>query len=132
MNGGTAMSTLNCNIVIRREAEEILDFTIQLGESLLQYGAEDFGEILSWINLVDLTLEAVPSCRESLHECLDWFGTNKERVQLALTILRDAQQKLYGPLYMSLPAPSPEYRMLIAKLSDESLVSVSQHYLEHP
>jgi hypothetical protein len=124
------MSTLNCNIVIRREAEEILDFTIQQGQSLLLYGAEDFGVILSWINLVDLTLEAVPSCRESLHECIDWFGTNRQRVEVALTILRDARQKLHTRIHASLPSPSKDYRMLIervvpgsAYLSDSSLRS---------
>jgi hypothetical protein len=129
MKGGTAMSTLNCNIVIRREAEEILDFTIQQGESLLLYGAEDFGVILSWINLADLSLEVIPSFRDSLHECLDWFGTNRQRVEVALTILRDARQKLHSRIHASLLRPSKEYRMLIERLVSDGRAASGSPYL---
>jgi hypothetical protein len=129
MKGGTPMSTLNYNIVIRREAEEILNFTIQLGESLLQYGVEDFGEILSWINLADLALEVVPSCRDSLHGCLDWFGTNRQRVEVALTILRDGRQKLRARIHASLLGPSKEYRMLIERVVSEGRAVSGRAYL---
>ncbi len=112
------MSTWNYDVIIPREAEEIFEFTIGGGESLVLYGAEDFGEILSWINLVDLSLEVVPSCRESLHACLDWFGTNRERVEVSLSILRDARAKINDPLYAALLNPSTEYRMLAERVRD--------------
>jgi hypothetical protein len=119
---------LNHNIVIAREAEEILDFTIQQGEFLLLYGAGDFSEILSWINLADLSLEVVPSCQESLNSCLDWFGANRQRVEVALTILRDARQKLHSRIHASLRNPSKDYRILIERVvSDGRAVSGSPY-----
>ena len=104
------------DIVLPHEAEEVLDYTISGGESLLLYGAEDFSEILSWINLADLSLEFVPSCRESFHCCIDWYGTNRERVEVALTILRDARTKVHKPLYFGLYRPTREYWMLIERV----------------
>ena len=117
--------TIYYDVVISREAEEIFEFTISCGESLLLYGADDFAQILSWINLVDLSLEVVPVCRESLHVCLDWNGTNRERVEVALSILRDAGQKLHSPLYASLLTPSPAYRMLIERIRNVNLFPAS-------
>jgi hypothetical protein len=123
------MSRLNYNIVIAREAEEILDFTIQQGESLLLYGVEDFGEILSWIHLADLALETLPSCRESLNSCLDRNATNRYRVEVAISILRDAMGKVRNPLYGALVNPSMEYLILIERISDAKCRS--PHYREH-
>jgi hypothetical protein len=111
-----AMSIFTYDVVIPREAEEILDFTIQQGESLLRYGAEDFGQILTRLNLADLTLEIIPSCRESLYECLDWFATNRERIETALAILRDATTRVHNPLYAALLHPSDDYRALMERV----------------
>lgn len=110
------MSVLTYDVVAPREAEEILNYTIDGGESLLIYGVDDFSEILSWINLTDLALEFIPSCRDSLHTCLDWFGTNRERVEVGLSILRDARSKIYNPLYFGLYEPSTEYQMLVERV----------------
>ena len=107
---------IDYDLVVPREAKEVLNFTIQVGQSLLQYGVEDFGEILSWINLADLSLEVIPSCRESLNSCLDWNATNRERVQVALSILRDARGKVHNPLYAALLHPSESYRMLMERV----------------
>lgn len=105
------------DVIVPREAEEALEYTISGGEDLLLYGVDDFSEILSWINLVDVTLEVVPACRESLHLCLDWFSSNRERVEVSLTILRDARGKIRDPLYAALLNPSKEYRVLIERVS---------------
>jgi hypothetical protein len=110
------MSVLTYDVVAPREAEEILDYTIDGGESLLLYGVDDLSEIVSWLNLTDLALEFIPSCRESLHTCLDWFGTNRERVEVGLSILRDARGKIYNPLYFGLYEPTTEYQMLIERV----------------
>lgn len=104
------------DVVLPREAEEVLDFTISCGKTLLLYGAGDFSEILSWINLADLALEILPSCRESLNSCLDWNATNRERVEVALSILRDAMSKVHNPLYSTLLHPSEAYRMLTERI----------------
>lgn len=119
------------DVVVPREAEEILNFTIQQGETLLLYGAGDFSEILSWINLADLALEILPSCRESLNSCLDWNATNRMQVEVALSILRDAIGKVHNPLYSALLHPSEAYRMLVERISDGSPVSRSPGYREH-
>jgi hypothetical protein len=120
--------SLYYNTVAPHESKEVFDYTISGGEDLLIFGVDDFSQIVSWINLVDLTLEVVPTCRESLHTCLNWFGTNRERVELSLTILRDARKKLHNPLYVSLLSPSPTYRMLIERLCGGRSTFGSQHY----
>ena len=109
-------------VVLTSEAEDVLDFTIIEGESLLTYGVEDFSQIMSWINLADLSLELMPSCRESLNSCLDWDATNRERVEVALSVLRDARRKLDNPLYTVLLNPSRVYRMLIERICDRRRV----------
>jgi len=119
------------DVVLPREAEEVLDFTISCGKTLLLYGADDFSEILSWINLADLALEILPSCRESLNSCLDLNATNRVRVEFALSILRDAMSKVHNPLYTTLLSPSEAYRMLVERISDGSPVSRSLGYREH-
>ncbi len=115
------------DVVVPREAEEILDFTIQQGESLLLYGAGDFSEILSWINLADLALEILPSCRESLNSCLDWNATNRMRVEVALSILRDAMGKIYSPLYSALLHPSEAYLMLTERICGARVASTGRY-----
>jgi hypothetical protein len=63
-----------------------------------------------------------------LHECLDWFGTNRQRVEVALTVLRDARQKLHSRIHASLLRPSKEYRILIERVvSDGRVVSCSPY-----
>jgi hypothetical protein len=119
------------DVVAPREAQAVLDYTIDGGESLLIYGTEDFGQILTWINLADLSLELVPTCRESLNECLDWFSTNRERVEVALTILRDARHKIHDSRSASLFKPSPAYRMLIERVCDGKTVLSSPYYPSH-
>lgn len=104
------------DVVLPSEAESCLDYTISGGESLLLYGVDDFGQILSWLNLADLSLEFVPSCRDSLNTCIDWFGTNRDRVEVAMTILRDARSKVHNLRYFGLYKPSTEYRMLIQRV----------------
>jgi hypothetical protein len=128
--GGTSMP-IYYDVVIPREAEEILDFTIQRGESLLLYGVGDFSEILSWINLADLALEIIPSCRESLNSCLDWNATNRERVEVALSILRDAMGKVRNPLYGALLNPSMEYLMLIERICGPRVACPGRHDSRH-
>jgi hypothetical protein len=119
------------DVVIPRQAQAVLDYTIDGGESLLLYGTEDFGQILTWINLADLSLEVVPTCRESLNNCLDWFSTNRERVEVGLSILRDARQKLHDPLHASLFKPSLAYQMLIESVCDGKTVLSSPYYPSH-
>ena len=119
------------DVVVPREAEEIFDFTITGGESLLHYGVDDFSEIVSWINLADLALELVPSCRESLHTCIDWYGTNRERVEVALSILRDARTKVNDPLYGALLHPSKDYRMLMERVDGWSVDISRPNYPGH-
>jgi hypothetical protein len=119
-------------VVIPREAEQALDYTIQAGESLVLYGADDFGQVLSWLNLADLALEFVPSCRESLHECIDWFGTHRARVELTLSILRDARTKVHDPLHFGLYEPTAEYRMLIERVCGRRAVSGSPYHSTNP
>ena len=120
------------DIVAPHEAEEILNYTIDGGESLLLYGADDFGQILSWINLADLSLELIPSCRESLNSCLDWDGTNRERVEVALSILRDARQKLHDPFYTTLRNPSDAYWMLIERVCGRKRASSGLRHSTRP
>ncbi|MGO9570403.1 MAG: hypothetical protein ACLP5H_22960 [Desulfomonilaceae bacterium] len=122
------MSIYYYDIVAPREAEEVLNYTIDGGESLVLYGADDFGQILSWINLADLALEFIPSCRESLHTCIDWFGSNRERVEVGLSILRDARAKVHNPLYFGLYQPTTEYQMLIERVCSRRAASGSQYY----
>ena len=110
------MMSIHYDVVIPREAEEVLNYTISGGESLVLFGVDNFSEILSWLNLADLALEFVPSCRESLYTCLDWFGTNRDRVEVTLTILRDARTKVHNPRYFGLYRPTREYRMLIERV----------------
>jgi|WetSurMetagenome_2_1015567.scaffolds.fasta_scaffold397404_2 hypothetical protein len=119
------------DVVVPREAEAILDFTIQAGESLLTQGVADFGEILSWINIADLSLEVVPSCRESLNSCLDWNGTNGQRVDIALSILRDAMSKIDNPLYSALLRPSEAYLMLIDRVCGPRIACTYQFHHRH-
>jgi len=116
------MHPLSCDFVIPCEAEEVIDYTINGGESLLLYGVDDFSEIVSWINLADLTLEFVPSCRESLHACIDWYATNRERVELTLAILRDARSKVHDLRYAALLGPSRKHRMLVERVCGRGAV----------
>jgi len=111
------------DVVLPREAEAVLNYTISGGESLLLYGVEDFSEILSWINLADLSLEFVPSCRESLHTCIDWYGTNRERVEVTLTILRDARTKVHNPRHAALLNPEEAHRMLVERVCGKGSAS---------
>ena len=110
------MSVLTYDVVAPREAEEVLNYTIDGGESLLLYGVDDFSEILSWINLADLSLEFIPSCRDSLHTCLDWYRHEQGTSRGGLSILRDARSKIYNPLYFGLYEPSTEYQMLVERV----------------
>jgi hypothetical protein len=119
------------DVVVQREAQAVLDFAISGGEALLLYGVDDSSEILNWINLADLALEIIPLCRESLHSCVDSYSTNRERVQVALSILRDATEKVNDPLYATLLHPSTDYRMLVEGISNVSPLSKSPHYREH-
>ena len=112
------MSIYSYDFVTPTEAREVLDYTITGGDSLLRYGVEDFGQIMSWINLADLALEIVPSCRASLNVCLDWYATNRERVEVTLTVLRDARDKAHSPLYADFLNPSQAYRMLMERACD--------------
>lgn len=122
------MSIFPYDVVVPRQAEEVLDYTITGGESLLLYGVDDFSEIVGWINLADLTLELVPSCRESLHTCIDWYGTNRERVEVTLAILRDARNKVHNPLYFALYQPSTAYRMLVERVCGSRASSASPYH----
>lgn len=124
--------SIHYDVVIPREAEEVFDYTINGGESLLLYGVEDFSEIVSWINLADLALELVPSCRESLLTCIDWFGTNRQRVEVCLSVLRDARAKINDPLYAALLNPSKEYRMLMDRVCDGRTGLGRSYYPSHP
>ncbi len=126
------MSIFPYDMVVPHEAEEILNYTIDGGESLLLYGVDDFSEIVGWINLADLSLEFVPSCRESLHTCIDWFATNRERVEVALAILRDARRKIYNPLYFGVYQPTTAYLMLIERVCDGRPPSGSLFHPTHP
>jgi hypothetical protein len=114
------------------EAEEVFDYTISGGESLLLFGVEDFSEIVSWINLADLTLEFVPSCRESLHACLDWYGTNRGRVEVTLAILRDARSKVHDFRYAALLGPSRQHRMLIERVCGRGAVFGNPYHPTSP
>jgi hypothetical protein len=126
------MSNWNYDVIIPREAEEVFDYTISGGESLLLYGVEDFSEIVSWINLADLTLEFVPSCRESLHTCIDWFGSNRERVEVTLAILRDARSKVHDFRYAALLGPSRKHRMLIERVCGRGAACGSPYHPTSP
>ena len=109
------------DVVVPEEAEVVFEYTITAGESLLLYGVEDFSQILSWLNVADLSLELVPSCRDSFRSCFDWDGTNRERVEIALSILRDARKKIHNPLYAALLHPSRDYWILMERVSGRSV-----------
>jgi len=132
IRGGTAMHALSCDFVIPCEAERVFDYTINGGEALLMFGVDDFGQILSWVNLADLALELVPSCRESLHSCVDWYATNRERVEITLTILRDARSKVHDLRYAALLGPSKEHRMLIERVCGRRGPFGSSCHPSHP
>jgi hypothetical protein len=118
------MSRLNPNIIFVQEAEEVLEATVQRGESLLVNGVDHFSDVMSWLNLAHLSLEFVPSCQSSFDSlCLDGRGSNREIVEIGLSILRDGLRKIHSPVYFSLSPPSHDYQALVRFYFDEGSVS---------
>jgi hypothetical protein len=118
------MSKLNPNIIFVQEAEEVLEATVQRGESLLCNGVDHISEVMSWFNLAHLSLEYVPSCQSSFDTlCLDEHASNRQLVGTGLSILRDALRKIHSPAYFSLNSPSEAYQALVRFYFDEGVVS---------
>jgi len=118
------MSKLNPNIIFVQEAEEVLAATVQRGESLLLNGIDHFSDVMSWLNLAHLSLEYVPSCQGSFDSlCLDGRGSNRDILEIGLSILRDAVKKVHSPVYFSLSPPSHDYQALVRFYSGEGVVS---------
>jgi hypothetical protein len=118
------MSRLCPQIIFVEEAEEVLQATIQRGESLLLKGVDHVSEVMSWFNLSHLSLEYVPSCQHSLTLlCLDGCGSNRQLVEIGLSILRDALNKIHSPVFFSLAPPSEEYQALVRLYSGEGVLS---------
>ena len=118
------MSRLSPNIIFVQEAEEVLEATVERGESLLLNGVDHFSDVMSWLNLAHLSLEFVPSCQSSFDSlCLDDRGSNREIVEIGLSILRDAVKKAHSPLYFSLSPPSHDYQALVRFYHNEGMVS---------
>jgi hypothetical protein len=114
------------------ESENVIHCAISEGETLLNYGTGDLSEIVSWFNLAQVALEMVPACLDSLQTlCFDWRQSNRERVEIAVSILRDAARKIRNPLYFGVYEPSPEYRMLIERVSRGSSVVGDFQYSAH-
>jgi hypothetical protein len=87
-------------------------------------GVDHVSEVMGWFNLAHLSLEYVPSCQSSLTLlCLDGRGSNKQLVELGLSILRDAVNKIHSPVYFSLAPPSEPYRALVRFYSGEGVIS---------
>ncbi|MGO9116846.1 MAG: hypothetical protein ACLQPD_04450 [Desulfomonilaceae bacterium] len=118
------MSRLNPDIIYVQEAEEVLEATIQRGESLLQNGVDHFSDVMSWLNLAGVSLEFVPSCQRSFNLlCLDERSTNRQIVETGLSILRDALTKIHSLVYFNFNSPSEEYQALVRFYSGEGLMS---------
>ena len=118
------MSRLNPNIVFVQEAGEVLEATVQRGESLLCNGVDHFSDVMSWLNLAHLSLEFLPSCQSSFDSlCLEGGGSNMQIVEIGLSILRDALRKIHSPVYFSLSPPSHDYQALVRFYSGEGVVS---------
>ena len=79
---------------------------------------------MSWLNLGHLSLEYVPSCQSSLDSlCLDGRGSNRQVVEIGLSILRDGLRKVHSPCYFSLSGPSEAYQALVRFYRNEGVVS---------
>ena len=118
------MSRLNPNIIFVQEAEEVMKATIERGEFLLMNGVDHFSDVMSWLNLAHLSLEVVPSCQSSFNSlCVEGDGSNRQSVEIGLSILRDAVKKIHSPIYFSLTSPSEAYQSLVRFYFDEGVVS---------
>lgn len=118
------MSRLNPDIIYVLEAEEVLKATIQRGESLLQNGVDHFSDVMSWLNLAGVSLELVPVCQRSFNSlCFYEHRTNRQIVEIGLSILRDALAKIHSPIYFSFNSPSEEYKALVRFYSGQGLMS---------
>ena len=118
------MSRLNPGIIDAQEAERVLEATIQRGESLLQNGVDHLSDVMSWLNLAAVSLELVPVCQRSFNSlCFYEHRTNRQIVEVGLSILRDALTKIHSPIYFSFDSPSEEYKALVRFYSGEGLMS---------